>query len=124
MYISFTGVLFCKCDNLESVSLGNGVTTIGNGTFGNCSSLKNITIPDSITSIGDAFYGCDNLEYKKYDNGYYLGNTANPYLVLTKVTDQSITSCTIADTTKIISSSVLMLVLNNSPSSKTLGFTR
>jgi hypothetical protein len=70
---------FCKCDSLESVSLGNGVTTIGNGAFGNCLSLKNIAIPDNIVSIGQAFYGCDNLEYNKYDNGLYLGNTDNHY---------------------------------------------
>ena len=103
---------FCKCDSLESVSLGNGVTTIGNGAFGNCSSLKNIAIPDNIVSIGQAFDGCDNLEYNEYDNGYYLGNTVNPYLVLTKVMDKSITSCEIANTTKIISPSVFQQCTN------------
>ena len=104
---------FCKCDNLESVSFGNGITTIGNGAFSSCSSLKNIAIPDNIVSIEQgAFSGCDNLEYNKYDNGLYLGNSGNPYLVLTKVTDKSITSCEIADTTKIISPSVFMQCTN------------
>ena len=103
---------FCKCDNLESVSFGNDITTIGNGAFGNCSSLKNIAIPDNIVSIGQAFDGCDNLEYNKYDNGLYLGNTDNPYLVLMQLKNQDITSCEIADTTKIIADGVFQQCMN------------
>ena len=104
---------FKGCDNLTKVTLGNGVTNIRTGAFSSCSSLENITIPDNITSIEQgAFDGCDNLEYNEYDNGLYLGNTDNLYLVLTKVTDKSITSCTIADTTKIISPSVFQQCTN------------
>ena len=103
---------FCKCDSLESVSFGNGITTIGNRAFGNCLSLKNIAIPDNIVSIGQAFDGCDNLEYNEYDNGLYLGNADNPYLVLMQLKNQDITSCQIADTTKIIVDSVFQQCIN------------
>ena len=104
---------FKGCDNLTKVTLGNGVTNIRTGAFSSCSSLENITIPDNITSIEQgAFDGCDNLEYNEHDNGYYLGNDDNLYLFLTKVTDTSITSCEIADTTKIIGSSVFLQCVN------------
>ena len=104
---------FSGCDNLTKVTLGNGVTNIRTGAFSSCSSLKNIAIPDNIVSIEQgAFSGCDNLGYNKYDNGLYLGNSGNSYLVLTKVTDTSITSCEIADTTKIIVDSVFQQCIN------------
>ncbi|MBR2316615.1 MAG: leucine-rich repeat protein, partial [Spirochaetales bacterium] len=104
---------FSGCDNLTKVTLGNGVTNIRTGAFSSCSSLKNIAIPDNIVSIEQgAFSGCDNLEYNEYDNGLYLGNSGNSYLVLTKVTDTSITSCTIADTTKMIVDSVFQQCIN------------
>ncbi|MBR5822426.1 MAG: leucine-rich repeat protein [Alistipes sp.] len=42
-----------------SVTIGSGVTTIGDYAFYNCDSLTSVTIPNSVTTIGrDAFYGC------------------------------------------------------------------
>ncbi len=53
---------FAHCTKLESVTISNSVTSIGEGAFYNCSSLKNITIPKSVTIIGDfAFDHCQNL---------------------------------------------------------------
>ncbi|MDE5755387.1 MAG: leucine-rich repeat domain-containing protein, partial [Oscillospiraceae bacterium] len=53
---------FNNCSALESITIPDGVTSIGDSTFQNCVSLKTITIPDSITSIGDyAFDGCSIL---------------------------------------------------------------
>ena len=46
----------------DSVTIPNGVTSIGSGAFFGCSSLTSITIPDSVTSIGrSAFDGCSSL---------------------------------------------------------------
>ena len=49
--------------SLESVTIGNRVTSIGKYEFYGCTSLRNISIGNSVTSIGkDAFYGCTDLE--------------------------------------------------------------
>lgn len=53
---------FSNCDSLASVTIGNGVTSIGYRAFYGCQSLTSITIPDSVTSIGSyAFRNCDSL---------------------------------------------------------------
>ena len=44
---------FANCDNLASVSLPNSLVSIGIRVFVNCPSLTSITIPSSVTSIGD-----------------------------------------------------------------------
>ncbi len=47
---------------LKSVTIGDNVTSIGNGAFSGCSSLANVTVGNGVTSIGNgAFYGCSNL---------------------------------------------------------------
>ena len=46
----------------KSVTIGEGVTSIGSYAFYNCDSLTTVTIPNSVTSIEDySFYGCENL---------------------------------------------------------------
>ena len=54
---------FYNCSNLTSITIGDGVTSIGERAFDNCSSLSSVTIGDNVTSIGDvAFYGCKSLQ--------------------------------------------------------------
>ncbi len=57
---SYSSVPWYSCRSaIKSVTIGNGVTSIGDSAFEYCSSLESITIPDSVTSIGDyAFCGC------------------------------------------------------------------
>jgi len=46
----------------NTFTIPNGVTSIGDGAFGNCNNLTSVTIPDSVTSIGAAaFPYCANL---------------------------------------------------------------
>ncbi len=54
--------VFRNCQNLASVVLGNGITSIDAHAFSGCIALESITIPDSVTSIGSsAFYDCKSL---------------------------------------------------------------
>lgn len=53
---------FTRCRNLTSVTLPNSVTTIGYAAFNECSSLASVTIPNSVTAIDSyAFSKCSNL---------------------------------------------------------------
>ena len=54
---------FSECYSLQSVTIPNSVTSIGDGVFSGCYSLQSITIPNSVTSIGDnAFFLCESLQ--------------------------------------------------------------
>ncbi len=117
---------FSGCTSLESVSLPNGLNSIEEAAFYDCISLKTILIPETVTEIWDsafyncvslkkidlpngltrldssAFDSCTSLSYNEYENAYYLGNSNNLYLALTKAKDTSITSCKINDNTKFL----------------------
>lgn len=54
---------FKNCSKLESITLPEGITSIGSYAFYGCESLKNINIPESVDFIGlGAFTDCKNLE--------------------------------------------------------------
>ncbi len=53
---------FQLCSNLTSITIPDGVTSIGQYAFRGCTSLTSITIPDSVTTIGgEAFQSCRSL---------------------------------------------------------------
>ncbi len=53
---------FKNCSGLISVTMEEGVQTIGDDAFGDCTNLPQIVIPNSVTKIGhDAFGRCSNL---------------------------------------------------------------
>lgn len=74
-----------NCGNLTSVTLSEGITTIGFAAFSNCKNLKNIAIPASVTKIEDLDYGVNGM-------GYYLSeetkkDTKIPEFTITGYTD-------------------------------------
>ena len=69
---------FFACDNLVSVTIPSGVTSIGNDAFYGCRNLTEIDIPEGVTSIGDyAFFSCENMKSVSIPNSVTsIGNLA------------------------------------------------
>ncbi|HEY5297078.1 MAG TPA: leucine-rich repeat protein, partial [Verrucomicrobiae bacterium] len=68
---------------VKSVTIGNGITTIGENAFNGCTNLTSVTIPSSVTSIGeDAFANCSSLPKVTIGNG------------VTNVAQEAFYSCT------------------------------
>ena len=54
---------FDGCDPIETVYMGEGVTSIGYRAFANCTALETVILPEGVTSIGySAFENCTALE--------------------------------------------------------------
>ena len=71
--------------------------------------LTKIVIPDSILSIGvSAFDNCKGLTYNEYSNGLYLALDSNPYGILIKIKDTTVTSVTINSGAKMIADCAFM----------------
>ena len=93
---------FFSSSSLQSIALPDGVTTIGVAAFNGCNNITSISIPDSITTIEDRALDFDSSAFTEYNNAKYLGNSTNPYLVLVKASDTSITTCNIHTDAKLI----------------------
>ena len=53
---------FAGCSKLENINLPEGIVSIGSYAFKSCSNLTRIEIPSSVTNIDEyAFYGCTGL---------------------------------------------------------------
>ena len=53
--------------SLETVVLGQGITSLPDYLFYECKKLKNVTVPSTVKSLGgDIFYNCSSLEYVKF----------------------------------------------------------
>ncbi|MCI9502433.1 MAG: leucine-rich repeat protein, partial [Hungatella sp.] len=64
---------------LTSVTLPEGLTSIGNNAFAGCSGLTSVTLPEGLTSIGySVFYGCSGL------TDVYYGGSKNDWLRISK----------------------------------------
>ena len=52
-----------QLENLQSLHLGNSLTSIGSGNFTYCTSLTSVVIPSGVTNIGfSSFVGCTSLQ--------------------------------------------------------------
>ena len=58
--------IFSGCNGLTSVTILEGVTSIGNSAFNGCNGLTSVTIPNSVKTIGEyAFRYCRQVEVLK-----------------------------------------------------------
>lgn len=94
---------FSDAENLKTVVIGDSVKTIGSSVFTGCTNLENLIIGNGVERIEGRFFTNDTkIKYNEYGGALYLGNDANPYLVLMKAKDKSITSCDVNAKTRII----------------------
>ncbi len=118
--------VFAGCTSLKSVSIPKSVKSIGVCAFYNCQFLESVSLPESVNFVGGgAFQKCISLKhfefynpnivfsnavfddyptfsFNEYDNGLYLGNKENPYLMFYKVKDNTLDSCKIHEKTGVI----------------------
>lgn len=90
---------------LVSIDIPASVKYIGDYSIVNCEALESVTLPSDIERVGEmCFISCPSLKYTDYDNGRYVGNEQNPYLVIVNTTDRKITSCKVHNDCKVIGS--------------------
>lgn len=70
----------------------------------NVKNLKKLSLPDTLRELGSRIIdGLENdLQYNEYENGYYLGNEENPYLIFVKMIDSEVTSFELHQATRFI----------------------
>ncbi len=95
---------FSGCASLTSIEIPDSVTSIGDGAFAWCSALSSISIPSGVITVGSGAFSGLAVPYTEYENGYYLGNETNPYVVLMDVIDKTVASFNINENTRIIHS--------------------
>ena len=55
---------------VRSVTLGEGVTSVGDYAFYNCETLESVTLPTTLRTIGErAFFGCSSLTKVEFPSG-------------------------------------------------------
>lgn len=68
---------FFKCSSLSAASIPGGMASIGEAAFFECSSLTGIAIPDSVTSVGgSAFFNCSSLGEIRIPSGSKVDSLA------------------------------------------------
>ena len=77
-HVYYVGVAFQNHTTLTTVTIGDGVTSIGNQAFYGCTGLTSLTIGNSVTSIGSfAFEDCTGLTSLTIGNSVTsIGNKA------------------------------------------------
>ena len=113
---SIGNMAFSWCESLQNITIPNSVISIGNDAFSDCVSLQSIIIPNSVTSIGNnAFSWCDSLQSVTIpDSVTSIGK--NPFNGCANVKLQISNNCNlkIINNLLISASGVLISCLDNS----------
>ena len=74
-------------DQIKSVTVESGVTTVGNNAFRTCAALETVALPDTLTKIGNvAFYHCETLKQIAIPESVTeIGQNAFGYCALTEI---------------------------------------
>lgn len=73
---SFTDTVFAGCASLETVTIGEGVKTLGAGVFKNCEKLRKAVLPDDLRIGRGAFAGTLLIRHDAFyssDGALYVG---------------------------------------------------
>ena len=66
---------FSGCANLQNVTMADTVTTIGSRAFFDCKNLSNVTLSKNLTTIDHfAFLRCENLMTFSIPEGVFIGD--------------------------------------------------
>lgn len=101
--VSIGSYAFNNNADIYTIKMPSTVKIIKDYAISNCCNLLAVSIPNGIERVGEMnFFDCPNLEYKSYENGKYVGNSSNPYLVLYEAVDRDIIYCEVNSRCKII----------------------
>ena len=104
--------IFKRCDNLISVTLPEGLVAVGRTAFYWCENLTSVTIPASLNSLGDgAFENCSRLEAIEVEDGnlFYYDVDGVLYEKVTK----TLLSCPKGKTDTVIVSDDTIAIADN-----------
>ena len=97
LYVSYSSSPFNDCTNINSVTIGEGCTSIGTSAFRNCTWLTTITLPSTVTSIGNnAFESCTGLTHVIF-NCYvpncalWVSSSSSPFYGCNKINSVTVT---------------------------------
>lgn len=85
---------------LKSVSIGIGVTSIGNETFKDCTKLNHLEGGETVKTIGNnAFENCSELHYYRFDSLESLGSNVFAGIVYGQLYITGLIFCSVKDDT-------------------------
>ncbi len=70
-------------ETMKELIIPEGVKNIPSYAFYGFDNVESVSFPNSLESIGiDAFKTLSGIKTNYYNNGFYIGNDSNPYLIL------------------------------------------